>query len=263
MKNKKVKIIVIYILIILTITSLSITMVILVNKEKLNTTETTYYNGLPIYYNHASYAYDTSTPEKAIGASDYTFVAKVNGIIRTEYRNPVEMEVNKDGTKTQIVSDPYTIYDVTVIKNIKGNLITTQNIEVEQIGGITQDGKSYVFLEDTKLLTIGDYYILLAFVPFEKGTLQINNPDTILSLGTITELDTTKAIDTIISANSSSEIKSKTDSVIENVKVNSKIIKKVSTYKNAYLKQIIPDGISTESKKTVYNKSIYDISYNQ
>lgn len=259
---EKLKIILILLIIILTITSLTTAIIILNNKSKLSI-ETSYYNGLPIQNVCAEYTYDMRTAEKSVGATDYTFIAKINGIIRTEYRNPIEVEINAEGTKTKTVSDPYTIYSVTVIENIKGNLITTRDIEVEQMGGIAEDGKSYVLLEGTELLKVGEYYILLAFVPFEKGALQINNPATIVSLGNIRENDTIKAIGSILTAGNTSTIKSISDNVLKNDKVDGKIINEVSKYANAYLVQVVPDGISTESQKIIFNKSIYDISYSQ
>lgn len=57
---------------------------------------------LPINYTSAMWMYDTSTPEKAMGISAYAFVARVNKILRTEYKNPVEVEITADGKKTKL-----------------------------------------------------------------------------------------------------------------------------------------------------------------
>lgn len=74
---------------------------------------------MPIYTTSAMWVYDGSTPEKAMGISDYAFVAKVDKILRTEYKNPVEIEITANGEKKEMVYDPYTVYEITVIENIK------------------------------------------------------------------------------------------------------------------------------------------------
>lgn len=119
------------------------------------------YKDLPVTYTYNVKLFDDSTPEKAIGISDYVFVAKVNKIIRTEYRNPVEIETSLITKKT--VYDPYTHYSLSVIQNIKGELITSSPIELIQYGGLNKDGKSYVWIEDgCELFEVGKYYIFLA-----------------------------------------------------------------------------------------------------
>ena len=100
-----------------------------------------YIGGLPVDYAHAIYAYDTSTPENTAMASKYIFIAKVNKVLRTEYWNPVEVEVDENTTTT--LYDPFTVYSIDVIKNIKGELITSESIELMQYGGINKEGDSY------------------------------------------------------------------------------------------------------------------------
>jgi len=259
MKIKKIKII-LFLFIVLTI--ILITTMITINSNKSNTEiaynnksniETDYYKGLPVEYRSGSYL-DVSTPKKAIGASEYVFIAKINSILRTEYRYPTEIA---DGLRTKTVSDPYTIYSVTVIENIKGNLIKTIDIEVEQMGGMAEDNKSYSFLEDTGLLNIGEYYILLACVPFEKELAEINIPGTFIPLGKITESDTLEIITDIARAEDISIIKNIINNSLETSKADSEIIQKVSEYTEAYFNQTVSENIK------VHNKSVYDILYNQ
>lgn len=218
-KIKKIKV--------LTILSLSaLCLGILISTQLFNTDKkeepVSYYKGLPVSDIRASFVYDMSTPAKAIGAADYVFVAKIDSIVRTEYRNPVEIEVVADGSKTKIVSEPYTIYNVKVIKNIKGNLNTSGNIEVQQMGGISKKKSEYFFLEDTRLLKIGEYYLLLAVVPFENGELEINRVDTIVDLKqSYAKLDMDE-IKNSIKANStvSAYIKASAEQVVPNYKEN-------------------------------------------
>ncbi len=162
------------------------------NNFSAKTTKT--YRGLPVDYFHATYAYDTSTLRKAIGSSNYVFIGRINKIIRTEYANPVEIEVDTENTET--VYDPYTIYSVNVIKNIKGNLITNESIELMQFGGINYDKKSYSFLENSEYLNDDEYYILMPTTIGENGLLEVSNPNKIIKLGSsITDEKINKIVD--------------------------------------------------------------------
>ena len=144
------------------------------------------YNNVPINYTYAKYRYETDTPEKAIGISDYVFIARINNIARTEYRNPHQTVI--DG-KVVTVSRPYTVYNVTVVENIKGELIRTKEIEIVQFGGLNQDTKSYSFHEGMGLLNVGEYYILLAYTSSKDGTLNIEQADNVVPLGNLEEND--------------------------------------------------------------------------
>lgn len=157
----------------------------------------TFYKGLPVNYTHATFAYDTSTLPKAIGSSDYAFLCKVNKIIRTEYKNPVEVEVDTENTK--IVYDPYTVYSITVVKNIKGNLQTDSEIELLQYGGINYDKKSYTFLEGSEYLSEGEYYVLMPDAMSEKGEIEVADKNKIFPIGNDIDLEKTKSGENILS----------------------------------------------------------------
>ena len=183
------------------------------------------YNNLPLYTSSAMWMYDTSTPEKAIGISQYAFVAKVNKILRTEYKNPVKIENGLLATK--IVTDPYTVYDINVIENIKGNLRTDSSIEFMQYGGINEDKKSYTLIQGGELLKEGQYYILLVEVFDKEGNIEVSDPNRIIQLENNNDINTASLSNDII-----------------------------SKYKQAYKNEIIPEGYDT-NKKTI---SKYDIS---
>lgn len=163
----------IFVVIVFTI-ALSIAIIIYGNKEN---------EKLPVYWSSATWMYDTSTPETAIGISNYAFVAKIDKILRTEYKNPVEVEVTADGKTTQTIYDPHTIYELTVVDNIKGQLVTNKPIELMQYGGLNKDGKSYTLLANTELLIPGNYYILLTNVWPEENILEVSEPTRIINLG--------------------------------------------------------------------------------
>ena len=172
------------------------------------------------------YMYDTSTPERAVGISDYVFVAKIDGIVRTEYRNPTTVEIGLLNSKTS--TTPYTVYNIEVVKNIKGELITSEPIEYMQYGGINKDRKSYTFMEETGLLEIGKYYILMVDT-FEKdgGIIEVTEPNRRILLDDVEN--------------------------IEDIE-KSELVKR---YEKAYKNEVIPDGFENENRYI----SRYDVNY--
>lgn len=172
------------------------------------------------------WVYDGSTPEKAMGISDYAFVAKVDKILRTEYKNPVEIEITANGEKKEMVYDPYTVYEITVIENIKWEIVTGKPIELIQYGGLNYDRKSYTFLENGELLEEGDYYILLANVWPDGNILESSDPARIIKINNY----------------SKSNINNTDDNVLK--------------YKKAYQNQIIPEEFK---ENNLISK--YDIKY--
>ena len=153
------------------------------------------------------YSYDTSIPEQAVGISDYVFVAKVNGIARTDYIDTGSVELSTTGNKK--IESPYTVYDIEVVKKIKGELLTSEPIEFMQYGGVNEDG----FLET------GKYYILLVNTFREDGgTLETSDQNRIILLYDV-----------------------ENDEDVE----NSELVKR---YEEAYKNEVIPDGFEQEDR---------------
>lgn len=197
------------------------------------------YKNLPISYTAASYAYDTSTPEKAIGLADYAFVAKINGIVRTEYRYP--STVYRDGEE-KVVYDPYTVYSVEVIDNIKGEVIKTKNLEVVQHGGITSDGSQIVLMEGMDLLKVGEYYILLPYTASD-GRLGISNSTSIVNLGVPSENEVTAF----------KNVRNSTNNLSSANKNERSALNIINKYVEASENPVVPEG------KTTIKSQIYDV----
>lgn len=186
------------------------------------------YKGLPVNVSRATYMYDTSTPEQAVGISDYVFVAKINEISRTEYRNPTTVETGL--FSSEIRTTPYTFYNIDVIKNIKGELITSESIEYMQYGGINEDGKSYTFIEGTELLEPGKYYIIMADTFGENGgEINVTEPNRRILLEDV-----------------------KNDEDVDNSE-------KVKRYEEAYRNEVIPENFDNWERYT----SKYDVNYDK
>lgn len=138
------------------------------------------YKGLPVTYENASYRYDTTDPKIAVGVSDYVYIAKVNKILKTDYRNPIEVSEGLVGKKT--VTDPYTIYEIEVIKNIKGTLPLNKRINLVQYGGLNENEKSYTFLEGGSLLENNTYYLLMSTIIPITGELETTDINRIIKI---------------------------------------------------------------------------------
>ena len=98
-----------------------------------------------ISYLHADFAIDMNNPNEVIGFSDHYFIVQVVKEEKVEYRDPVVVET-KNGTKE--VSTPYTHYTIRVIKNIKGELPTEENILLIKCGGRSKDGQMILYEND-------------------------------------------------------------------------------------------------------------------
>lgn len=125
-----------------------------------------------ISYLHADFAIDMNNQNEVIGFSDHYFIAKVVKEEKVEYRDPVVVET-KSGTKE--VSIPYTHYTIRVIKNIKGELPTEENILLIKCGGRSKDGQMILY-ENDQLLVENSTYIFAACVQ-PDGSLLISGPN--------------------------------------------------------------------------------------
>lgn len=123
-------------------------------------------------YIHADFAIDMNNPNEVIGFSDHYFIAQVVKEEKVEYRDPVVVET-KNGTKE--VSTPYTHYTIRVIKNIKGELPTEENILLIKCGGRSKDGQMILY-ENDQLLIENSTYIFAACVQ-PDGSLLISGPN--------------------------------------------------------------------------------------
>ena len=174
------------------------------------------------------YMYDTSIPEQAVGISDYVFVAKVNGIARTDYIDTGSVELKLTGNQKKL--SPYTVYNVDIVKNIKGELITSEPIEYMQYGGINEDGKGYTYIPGTDFLEVGKYYLLLVNTfRADGGILETSDKYRIILLDDV-----------------------ESDEDVE----NSELVKK---YEEAYKNEYIPEGAEDETGHI----SKYDVNYEE
>ena len=124
-------------------------------------------------YIEGSFAINYNDLNQVVGSADYVFVGTVESDEGTVYKNYVTMETEYEGTKE--VGTPYSNYMVTVIENIKGNLITEKPIPVQKSGGLSEDGTTIYLYEGDELPIIGGTYIFFAYAQ-QDGSLLISGP---------------------------------------------------------------------------------------
>lgn len=135
---------------------------------------------------HANYSINVEDKAIAVGDADYVFVAEVLEKIQTEYRHPVTLETENGGSK--VVKDPYTIYSVQVINNIKGNLKTTEPIEIIKSGGLSEDGKNILIYENDNLPVENNFYIMLGYAQ-PDGSILISGANSNIEFNMHTKSD--------------------------------------------------------------------------
>jgi hypothetical protein len=128
---------------------------------------------IPISTIHGTYVIDLNDQEILIGDADYVFVGYVENIAGTEYRFPATA-TGTNGAEVES-SVPYTNYEITVLENIKGNLVL-DTIPLQKMGGIAQDNSQYYVCENDYLPAVGDVAIFVAYTQSD-GSLLLPGPN--------------------------------------------------------------------------------------
>jgi len=150
-------------------------------------------NNLPISRMEGSFSINTDNPKETVGDADYVFLARVDQLVNTEYRNPITIET-KNGTKE--VASPYTNYKITVLKNIKGNLQTDIPIPITKSGGVDKESSTVFLYEDDRLPEVGNLYVFLAYAQ-EDGSLLISGPNSNILVGKSNNSETSSDLSSI------------------------------------------------------------------
>ncbi|GAA1405233.1 cell surface protein [Glutamicibacter uratoxydans] len=136
-------------------------------------------SSLPISIASGSFIIDVDNPRAVVGDADYVFVGQVDSFAGTDYKFPTTIE-NADGSEKEI-GTPYSNFKVTVLENLKGELVTTEPIDLQKWGGISEDKKSVVLYEDDSLPKKGRSYVFAAYAQ-PDGTLLVSGPNSNIAL---------------------------------------------------------------------------------
>ncbi len=142
--------------------------------------------GIPTSYLHGSFRIDVYDQSALVGDADYVFAGRVEEQTDTEYKFSVVGETS-DGPVE--LSSPYTNYSVTVLKNIKGELIQDSAIPVQKAGGLEKDKSTSFVYEDDVLPEAGEIYVFFAYAQ-PDGSLLVSGPNSNIPL----EITTNKKI---------------------------------------------------------------------
>jgi hypothetical protein len=118
---------------------------------------------------HGTYIYDEDSYSELAGVSDYVIIGNVNKEISTEYRRPIEITTESGGTET--IGIPYTNYEVQVLENLKGNLVTDRPITITKKGGITEDKSQYILFGSDVMPESGQTYVFYIFAQEDGSNL--------------------------------------------------------------------------------------------
>ena len=266
MKNKKILILIISIFII--IVSIS---VVIFNINKPSKTYEDYnekYGHLPRNEVFTDYVVNMGNTEIVVDFYPYVFIAKVNKIIGTDYREPIEIEITPDGSVTETIYKPYTLYDISVIENIKGEIIKNENIIIEQAGGVSQNHDYIDFSKNEEFLRENYYYILLPYSPTDTDGLILENGHNIIELGELSNRRVREKVFEIARMQNFDEVEK-----LYNEKSEIDEINKVVKYKYAamtpvdeeYYKQLVGSQDSKDYTTFYSQKNVskYDVSYKE
>ena len=114
------------------------------------------------------WVYDVKDDKKVAGAADYVFVAEVKKVVGTGYED-VRFY---DGFRYD--DNPFTRYEIRVLENLKGELITDRDIPLTKHDGVHYSGKRVSALEGDMLPDEGECYIFLCNAD-EDGELVIGS----------------------------------------------------------------------------------------
>lgn len=132
----------------------------------------------------AFYIIDIYDPAARIGDADHVFVGRVDEMTGTSYKFPVMIE-NEIGIGKKEVTTPHTNYMITVLENIKGDLVTNHSIPVEKAGGWSKDGKRLTLHDNDSLPEVGRYYIFTGYVQ-DDGMLLVSGPFSNIEITSVT-----------------------------------------------------------------------------
>lgn len=125
------------------------------------------------------YAFDVFDLNKLVTYVDYVFVARVDKIEGTTYRN---VFYKSDGT---VAAVPETHYTVTVLKVIKGDLTVGATVPLIKHGGVNYDNAALTIASGDSMPKAGEYYVFSGYD--EEDGIYVSDPvgNTQLSAATV------------------------------------------------------------------------------
>jgi hypothetical protein len=127
-------------------------------------------SSLPVSYRSTTTVIDRKDASMCVAIADYVFVGIVDSYEGVTYRDVQTIET-ADGIKT--IGDPYSKFSITVMENIKGDLILNTSIPMLKPGGVNLDGASVEIDEGDSLPVTGKVYVFLVMAQPDGETLLI------------------------------------------------------------------------------------------
>lgn len=102
------------------------------------------------YWGRMQLVYNPNDINQLVYSQQYVFVGRVEEYIGAKYTGE-----HRENVKS--------IYSVKVLENLKGELITSDNIMLETMGGLVKDTDMFVVYEDFALPAVGETYVFSAY----------------------------------------------------------------------------------------------------
>lgn len=153
---------------------LVISILFFTTNNNYNTSKNINTENLPINYLSGSYSINTEDYRELAGDADNIFVAKIDKLIDTEYRDMFKRE--DESKNMEDWGSPYTNYEVTVLENIKGNLIKDTPIPITKSGGVIYDNSAIEVYENDQLPKVGNIYVMYGYTQSD-GSILVSGPN--------------------------------------------------------------------------------------
>jgi len=125
----------------------------------------------PVQYISASYVINNDNYAELVGYYDYVFCGTVKEVLEIQYE-----ETRIGGDNPRVDYEPYTVYRVEVLENIKGKLKKNKDVVLYKHGGLSKDQEYYLVMEGDCLPEVGKTYLFNSWVK-ENGELGISGPN--------------------------------------------------------------------------------------
>lgn len=129
------------------------------------------------------YSIDVENYKELVEDATHVFVAKVKENVETIYKNKTALNQN-DKKEIKVEGTPYTNFKVEILENIKGNLKANSETIVQRYGGISENNKNLMIVDDLIFPQEGKNYIFIIYEQ-EDGTLIATSKNSSISLSEI------------------------------------------------------------------------------
>lgn len=205
---------------------------------------------LPTSVRHSSSVIDREDRGQFVALADYVVVGRVDSYDGVTYTDVQEVET-ADGMR--VVGDPYSHYTITVLENLKGDLVLGEPIPIQKSGGVDMSGRAVLVDEGDVFPQVGKVYVFLMLAQPDGETLLVSGMNSNVAI----EADVARRLAAIPGDSPSSRYAS----VLADSHVRNNYVREVE--RDAKGEIVLPEGAKRTMEKTGPVSNKYDESNNQ